>query len=212
MLRAELTHRYGVAFGEIVKGQAEIAGVPVELLEQFSKRAAQVSAALRDKITEFRQREGRHPSKFEHAALEREAAADTRHRKTGHGVPDLQARWRSEAAAIGVTRDTLTDLIAEAARVAVRQATVTVADVIEDLSEKRSAWHRMDVLEAVTDRLRPRPGMSGGRWTELVDRAVERVLGECVDLDPERGDDGSVSRTVVRCGSNRSPPTPPAGR
>ena len=32
VLRAELTHRYGVAFGEIVNGQAEIAGVPAELL------------------------------------------------------------------------------------------------------------------------------------------------------------------------------------
>jgi hypothetical protein len=46
VLRAELTQRYGVAFGEIVKGQAEIAGVPAELLQQFSKRSAQVSAAL----------------------------------------------------------------------------------------------------------------------------------------------------------------------
>ena len=94
VLRAELTDRYGVALGEIVKGQAEIAGVPTVLLQQFSKRAAQVRAALNDKVDEFRQREGRHPSKFEHAALEREAAADTRHRKTGSGVPDLRARWQ----------------------------------------------------------------------------------------------------------------------
>ena len=188
VLRAELTDRYGVGFGEIVKGQAEIAGVPVELLQQFSKRSAQVSAALNDKVAEFRQREGRHPSRFEHAALEREAAADTRHRKTGHGVPDLALRWRTEAAAIGVTADTLTELIADAARVTVPPVHVTVAEVIEDLSEKRSAWHRMDVLEAATDRLRAQPGISGERWAQLVDRAVERVLDECVDLDPEHGD------------------------
>ena len=188
VLRAEITHRYGVAFGEIVKGQAEIAGVPPELLQQFSKRAAQVSEALKDKVAEFRQREGRHPSKFEHAALEREAAADTRLRKTGHGVPDLQTRWRTEAAAIGITPDALTRSIADGARITVPPVKVTVADVIEDLSEKRSAWHRMDVLEAVTDRLRPHPGMSGQRWAQLVDRAVEAVLCECVDLDPEHGD------------------------
>ena len=188
VLRAELTNRYGGAFGEIVKGQAEVAGVPVELMQQFSKRAAQVDAALQDKIDEFRQREGRHPSKFEHAALEREAAADTRHRKTGHGVPDSRARWRSEAADIGVTADTLNRSITDAARVAFPPAKVSVADVIEDLSAKRSAWHRMDVLEAVTDRLRPQPGVSGERWARLVDRAVERVLDECVDLDPAHGD------------------------
>ena len=188
VLRAELTDRYGVAFGEIVKGQAEIAGVPVELLQQFSKRASQVSEALKDKVDEFRQRAGRHPSKFEHAALEREAASDTRHRKTGNCVPDLQSRWRNEAAAIGVTPETLTDSIAAAARVTLPPAKVSVADVIEDLSEKRSAWHRMDILQAVTDRLRPQPGLSGERWAQLVDMAVERVLGECVDLDPAHGD------------------------
>ena len=47
VLRAELTARYGVAFGEIVNGQAEIAGVPAELLAAFSKRTSEVDTALR---------------------------------------------------------------------------------------------------------------------------------------------------------------------
>jgi conjugative relaxase-like TrwC/TraI family protein len=46
VLRAELTNRFGVAFADIVRGQAEIAGVPPELLTAFSKRAAQVSGGL----------------------------------------------------------------------------------------------------------------------------------------------------------------------
>ena len=46
VLRAELTHRFGVAWRPIVNGQAEIAGIPVELLEMFSKRAADIDAAL----------------------------------------------------------------------------------------------------------------------------------------------------------------------
>ena len=189
VLRAELTHRYGAAFGEIVNGQAEIAGVPAELLQQFSKRAAQVNDALAVKVDEFRQREGRDPSRFERAALEREAAADTRLRKTGHGVPDLRARWTQEAAGIGVTAETLTESITEAARAAVvSPGRVTVGEVIEELSARRSAWHRLDVLRVVTDRLRPQPGMSGDRWAQAIDRAVERVLGECVDLDPARND------------------------
>ena len=151
----------------------------------FSKRAAQVADALNDKVAAFRQREARHPSRFERAALEREAAADTRHHKTGHGVTDLQSRWAHEAAAIGVTAADLTRSITEAARGALPPPVkVTVAEVIEDLSDSRSAWHRLDVLQAVTDRLRPQPGMSGERWAQLVDRAVERVLDECVDLDP----------------------------
>ncbi len=195
VLRAELTHRYGVAFAEIVNGQAEIAGVPTELVEQFSKRAAQVWGELQVKVAEFRQREGRHPSKFEHAALEREAAADTRLHKSANGVPDLPTRWRGEAAGIGITAESLGQSIAQAARSVSTPVKVTVAEVIDDLSAERSAWHRMDILRAVTDRLRPQPGMSGERWSRLVDRAVDRVLGECVVLDPDgdgtrRGSDG----------------------
>ena len=75
-----------MAFGEIVKGRAEIAGVPTELLELFSKRAAQVDDALTVKIAEFYEREGRDPTLWEKAALTREAAADTRNRKTDHPV------------------------------------------------------------------------------------------------------------------------------
>ena len=128
---------------------------------------------------------GRHPTRFEHAALEREASADTRLRKAANGVPDLPTRWRTEAAGIGITADSLGQSIAQAAaRSVVPPVKLSVAEVIEDLSADRSAWHRMDVLRAVTDRLRPQPGMSGERWARLVDRAVDRVLGECVVLDP----------------------------
>ena len=195
VLRAELTHRYGVAFTEIVNGQAEIAGVPTELLDRFSKRSAQVRCELQVKVAEFRQREGRHPTKFEHAALEREAAADTRLRKAANGVPDLPTRWRREAASIGITAESLIHSIAQAARSVPPPVKVTVGEVIEDLSTERSAWHRMDILRAVTDRLRPQAGMSGARWAGLVDRAVDRVLSQCVVLDPEgdgarRGSDG----------------------
>src|SRR5262249_18730619 len=46
VLRAELTHRCGLAWEPIVNGQAEMVGMPGELLEVFSKRAAQVDTAL----------------------------------------------------------------------------------------------------------------------------------------------------------------------
>ena len=97
VLRAELAERFGVRFGEIVNGQAEIDGVPQQLLDVFSKRAVQVDQALLVKEAEFRRREQREPTRFEHAAMQREAAADTRRNKTGHTVPDLRTRWMSTA-------------------------------------------------------------------------------------------------------------------
>ena len=77
-LRAGVRERFGVAWEPIVNGQADIAGVPAELLAVLSKRTVQVDAALTGKIEEFRQRQGRDPSRWERAALTREAAVDTR--------------------------------------------------------------------------------------------------------------------------------------
>ena len=115
VLRAELTDRFGVEWRPIVNGQAEIAGVPDELLDVFSKRSADIDAALTDKLDEFRQREGRDPSRWERAALTREASADTRSRKSGHGAADLATRWRTEAAEVGWSVDRLDDAIEQAA-------------------------------------------------------------------------------------------------
>ena len=70
-----------------MNGQAEIAGVPTDLLQAFSKRSVEIDEALADKIEEFVDREGRTPTRFEHAALEREAAKDTRHKKSGSVSP-----------------------------------------------------------------------------------------------------------------------------
>ena len=47
VLRAELTNRLGVEWRPIVNGQAEIAGVPDELLAVFSKRSADIDAGAR---------------------------------------------------------------------------------------------------------------------------------------------------------------------
>ena len=114
VLRAELTDRYGVGFGEIVKGQAEIAGVPAELLALFSKRTVQVDDALAMKMAEFYQREGRDPTGCEKAALTREAAADTRVHKTSRSVDELRPGWLEDAADIGVTPESLLLAVHEA--------------------------------------------------------------------------------------------------
>src|SRR5215213_7240274 len=115
VLRAELTNRLGVDWRPIVNGQAEIAGVPDDLLGVFSKRTADIDAALADKLDDFRQREGREPSRWERAALTREASADTRSGKSGHGAVDLATRWRTEAADVGWTVELLDASIDEAA-------------------------------------------------------------------------------------------------
>ena len=75
----------------------------------FSKRAAAIDDAMAVKLDEFRHREGREPSPKERAALEREASADTRGRKSGLGVADLATRWQGEAAEVGWTVERLVE-------------------------------------------------------------------------------------------------------
>ena len=115
VLRSELTHRFGVEWGPIVNGQAEIAGMPKDLLAVFSKRAAAIDDAMAVKLDEFRHREGRDPSPKERAAMEREASADTRGRKSGLGVADLASRWQGEAADAGWTVERLVEQVERAA-------------------------------------------------------------------------------------------------
>jgi conjugative relaxase-like TrwC/TraI family protein len=186
VLRAELMHRYGVAWEPIVNGQAEVAGLPRELLEVFFKRATQVNEALAAKVGEFRHREGRDPTTWERAALCREAAADTRAHKTGNGVTDLRTRWAGEAAE---SEWTLSRVVAAIDAAAVRQRAepvpvVTVEDVIDRLSTCGSTWTRADVLRAICDLQPPVSSMAGHRWAAALERARDRVLDACVDLDP----------------------------
>ena len=184
VLRAELTHRFGVEWGPILTGQAEIAGVPDELLDVFSKRSAAISVAMAAKLDEFHQREGRAPSRFERAALEREASADTRSRKSGYGAAALTTRWQTEAAELGWTVDQLNDAIERAARRRVPGDALTVDDVVEAVSAQRSSWGRPDAIQAICDRQRPVSQMSGRRWLAAVERSADWLIDQLVDLEP----------------------------
>lgn len=186
VLRAELTHRYGVTFEPIVNGQAEIAGVPAELLAVFSKRAAEIDTGTADEVDEFWRREGCAPSRHEVALMERKVAAESRARKTGLTAAELWTQWRDEAAAVGVTPHSLVESVEQAA--AEHPPThrdLPIAPIVEALELGASTWHRADVLRTICDLIRPVPGVSGERWAQWLDDATDAVMAQCVDLDPE---------------------------
>ncbi|MBA3289469.1 MAG: relaxase domain-containing protein [Acidimicrobiia bacterium] len=197
VLRAELTHRFGVEWRPIVNGQAEIAGVPDELIAVFSKRSGDIDVALAGKVAEFRHRHGRDPSRWERAAMSREAAADTRSRKSGHGAAGLAGRWLNEAAEVGWTVDRLHDDIEQAARNPTPAAVVTISEVVAAVSAQRSSWGRADVLQAICDVQRPVSRLSGRRWRDAIERYADRVIEDLVDLDP-------IDRSLRRSSDGRS--------
>ena len=114
--------------------------MPKDLLAVFSKRAAAIDDAMAVKLDEFRHREGRDPSPKERAALEREASADTRGRKSGLGVADLATRWQGEAAAVGWTVERLVEHVQRAAADRSPTDSLTVTDVVEAVSAEHSSW------------------------------------------------------------------------
>ena len=189
-LRAGLRAELGVRWRPVVNGQAEIAGMPAELLRVFSKRTGQVETALADKVTEFRSRQGRDPTQWERAALTREAAVDTRAHKTGHGPDDLVGRWLREENEVGWTTHRILDAIGDHTLDHTPDHSLSLVNVLDRLSAAGSTWSRADVLRAVCD-LAPVKAMEPGRWAQTIGRVVDRVLESGVNLDPEPTRDGS---------------------
>jgi len=202
VLRSEVTAKFGVGWEAIVNGQAEITGLDPELLAAFSKRAAQVDVETDARIGEFEAREGRAPSRFERAAIEREAAADTRVKKTGTAAAELRTAWRKEATDLGHTPRSVIDTVNTAGRTQPEPAKTTVAEIVTALSERKSVWHDLDVLREVTDRFQPRRGIPGERWSGVLDRGLDKVLEACVGLDPDSAD--SAASEVSRRSDGRS--------
>jgi conjugative relaxase-like TrwC/TraI family protein len=200
VLRAELAHRFGVGWEPVVNGQAEIAGTPPELLEVFSKRAGEVEAALEHKVDEFRTRQGREPTRWEHAALTREAAVDTRAHKSGNGVANLRSRWLDEAVQLGWDAPALIDQLTAAGRAQAARTQPTVEEVVDVLSAGGSTWTRGEVMRTICDLVPPVSQMSGHRWAQALERACDRVLEHGINLDHHT----TSTTAVMRRGDGRS--------
>jgi AAA domain/TrwC relaxase len=190
VLRNELAHQFGFAWGELSNAQAEVAGVPEEVLAVFSKRATAIDTALAAKLDAFRARQGREPTRWERAALTREASADTRSGKSGNGSVDLRARWVNEAATHGWSPRAIVDAVDAAGQQRANDPvpTLTVSGVIEALSTSGSTWTRADVLRAVCDAQRPAAQLDGRQWAVALERLCDQVIDRCVLLDPEDAD------------------------
>lgn len=186
VLRNELTHRFGIDWGPIVKGQAEMSAMPDDLLAVFSKRSDQIDVARAAKIADFGARQGRDPNRWELGALKREAAVDTRGHKSGNGVPELMTRWDREAADVGWTAFDLIDAL-EAQRVDPneRPSAISVDALVDALSIAGSSWNRAQIVGALTDLARPDPSVSGEEWAARIGQWSDAVTARCVELDPD---------------------------
>jgi conjugative relaxase-like TrwC/TraI family protein len=107
-LRNEMHQRLGVQFLDVNEnGQADIAGVPDELLKVWSKRTAKIDAEAGLKVAEYEKLLGRTLSPSERVGVVKTAVLKTRARKQHAELSALHATWTAEAARAGWSPDRL---------------------------------------------------------------------------------------------------------
>ncbi len=143
-LRAQLTQTLGVHWTEVVKGSAEIAGIPRSLIDHFSQRRAE--------IVELMKRRGEHSARAAQVAT-----LETRRRKD-YDVPvdRLREEWRRRALEQGFDPERLAELLDRtemfpAERLALARAAADLGG-IAGLSRESSTFDRRDVLQAWAER------------------------------------------------------------
>jgi conjugative relaxase-like TrwC/TraI family protein len=171
-LRAELTRSLGVAWGPVSKGSAEVRGVSDRVVRAFSRRRAEIEAAME-----------LHGSRGHRAA--RVAALDTRRAKDRTVRPEaLAPEWRRRAARFGLDPSRIDRLL--------RRRTLAKPDwepgfeqlaAASGLTQHRSSFGRRDVLQALCE-------LAGqGATVYEIEQAADAFLRRptVVRLMPSRG-------------------------
>jgi conjugative relaxase-like TrwC/TraI family protein len=146
VLRSELSRELGVKWLTVRDGIAEIAGVPKPVLKAFSRRRADIEAALARQGTSG-------PRAAEAAALATRQAKDRR-----TDMAALNREWQARSAALGFGRDDLAQTLGrrERARGIEPLALERLFDALASpsgLTRRRSTFGRRDVIQALCERL-----------------------------------------------------------
>ena len=160
LLADELTRSLGVAFEQRNRGADrnaawEIAGVPEELLAEFSSRSAAIDAE-KDKLIAAYLAEHRHqPNTTTILRLRQQATLTTRPEKTLYSLAQLTGQWRRRAGSVlGQDAPTWTEHLLAAGEPSplIRAKDVTLDEVtaigqvvVEQVQAKRSTWRRWNL-------------------------------------------------------------------
>ncbi|WP_153504958.1 MobF family relaxase [Cumulibacter manganitolerans] len=182
-----LTRMFGVTWEARQMGRDRnpawsIAGVPEELVAEFSTRSRHIDAETDRLIDRYVTEHGRRPSPATIMKLRAQATLSTRPEKEIHSLADLTADWRARAG-----RVLNADATAWARRVAANEEPLLLrvddvpldviaslgGSVVEAVGEKRSTWRRWNLTaEAARQTM-------GYRFASTEDR--EAVVGLVVD-------------------------------
>ena len=196
VLRAALTERLGVAWGEVHNGYAEVDGVHPALVEHFSKRRTEIEAALAARGEDS-------PGAARVATLATRRAKDY-----GVDPETLAQRWAAEAAELG---DEVPDLRGVFGHRAPAVTGKDLDDAVEDLVGPRgltsdnASFSRRDVVRAWCSTLAPGAKVDLEAIEELTDGFMEEdevvpvlnTTGRLTGSQVLRRADGTVTTAVA---------------
>jgi conjugative relaxase-like TrwC/TraI family protein len=187
-LRSELHASLGVVFeAPNAHGQAEIAGVPRELLTLWSKRTAQIEPEAAAKITELESTLGRSLTDGERAGVIKTAVLKTRPGKTGTPSPTtLHDGWAVEAknaghepaAVLAAVRDAADRAPADQQLCPTIEPAGLATAAVDAAAGVRSTFSRAAVATQVAARL-----PVDARGAEAVLAAVEVITDHALGLE-----------------------------
>ncbi len=173
-LRAELVRRLGVEWTPVRRGQAEINGIPSQVLRAFSRRRAELEQQLAERGDRG-------------ARAAQIAALDTRQAKDYGVEPEsLRQTWETRSQQLGYDPEQLRELLGRDEPRPFDPAGVAGVEEhlggSEGLTRQRSSFQRRDVLQAWCERLEQ--GADVAIVEDLADRLLrsERVVPLAADV------------------------------
>ncbi|WP_051030237.1 MobF family relaxase [Nocardia takedensis] len=192
-LEHHLEETVGVEFGQrpgtdpSKRPIREILGVPVRLIEAWSRRETEIRSRVGELAADFQNTHGREPTAIELRHLAQQATLQTRPAKHDlRSFAEQRRSWREQAIALLGGRDAVAAMVSAAlnpirarrVRVTPEWVAETADRVLEVVAEHRSTWRAANIRAEVERQIR---GQIHARdW----DTATEAVLGAA--LDPSR--------------------------
>ncbi len=183
-LRAEMMTRAGVCWDLADEhAQADIDGVPRELMDRWSTRRTAVLTRGAERIAASEVALGRELTAGERRREYATATLETRPAKADAGG-DVHERWWAEAVDAGHDPASWVASVAYRERPGEVEVEGLVKVAVEELAESRSTWRRAHLVVAVAALLPPQAAPDAASTRELVDRLVDLGLRseQVVDL------------------------------
>ena len=197
-IEALLIKAVGVAFAESAprpgkRPVREIVGIPAELIDHYSSRAAAIETRVGELAKQFQLTHGREPTAVEMLALSQQATLDTRAAKhEPRSLGEQRHVWRAQAIEVVGSNRAVTAMVAHATSQPVQvHADITAEwvdnaarQVLATITETRATWQPNHVRAEAHRVLRYADHPCG---PDLVERIVTAALDEhSIALDQQR--------------------------